>query len=206
MKIIYTFKGKLDKAFYSEIRKYENFKDSLSEEEFKDVLKYKVNRNNRRRRANKKISIIQNLERPTIIFGTCTFNDEQFLKKNGTPTKERTRTKKVNDWIDKHFDYAVVNIDYGKKTEREHHHFVGVLKKEEKLELVDGKSKTGHKMYELENKDYKLGFEPTLEVIEYDPIDYKMKRISNYLLKINNHENKDSTKNRRFRVLGAIKN
>ena len=56
---------------------------------------------------------------------------------------------------------------------------------------------------ELENN--KLGFEPTLELVEYDPEDYNMKKLSNYLLKINNHENKSTTRNRRFRVLGEIK-
>ena len=193
------------KEYYKMLQKYEYFKDIMSESDFKEVLRLKRNRSNRRRRANKKIAKIRFYERPTIIFGTCTFNDMQFYKKNGKEIKERTRTTKVNNWIMSHFEYAVVNIDYGKKNEREHHHFVGVLKKSEELEKVKTKSKTGYKMYELKNKDYKLGFEPTLELVEYDPQDYNMKKLSNYLLKINNHENKSTTKNRRFRVLGEIK-
>ena len=51
------------------------------------------------------------------------------------------------------------------------------------------------------NQDYNMGFEPDLEIIEYDGTDFYMKRISNYLLKITNHINKTTTKNRRFRVL-----
>lgn len=193
------------KEKYRILNDYDYFKDIMSESDFKEVLRLKRNRSNRRRRANKKIAKIRFSERPTIIFGTCTFNDEQFYKKNGKEIQERTRTKKVNEWIMSHFDYSVVNIDYGKRNEREHHHFVGILKKNEELEIVKSKSKTGYKMYELKNKDYKLGFEPTLELVEYDPQDYNMKKLSNYLLKINNHENKSTTKNRRFRVLGEIK-
>lgn len=199
---LYT-KSKID--FYKMLEDYRYFEDIMTYDLFKGVLRNKRNRANRRRRANKKVKEIRYLTRPTIVFGTCTFNNEQFFKKNGKPIKERTRTKKVNEWITSHFDYAVVNIDYGKKNEREHHHFVGVLKDTEQVELVKSKSKTGYAMYELVNKDYELGFEPTLELVEYDPLDYEMKKLSNYLLKINNHENKDTTKNRRFRVLGAIK-
>ena len=190
-------------SFYKMLNSYSYFNDILSENDFKAVLRHKRNRSNRRRRANKKIYKIRYFNSPIIVFGTCTFNDSQFFKKNGKAIQERTRTKKVNEWIQRHFDYSVVNIDYGKKNEREHHHFVGVLKANEKLELVKAKSKTGFDMYELENKDYELGFEPTLELVEYDPLDYEMKRLSNYLLKINNHENKDTTKNRRFRVLAS---
>lgn len=199
---LYT-KSKID--FYRMLEDYSYFEDIMTLETFKCVLRHKRNRANRRRRANKKIKNIRYLERPRIVFGTCTFNDEQFFKKNGKPISEERRTRKVNEWIKSHFDYAVVNIDYGKINEREHHHFVGVLKDTEQVELVKSKSKTGFAMYELVNKDYELGFEPTLELVEYDPLDYEMKKLSNYLLKINNHENKDTTKNRRFRVLGAIK-
>ena len=206
LKETYSFIIEKDKKYYYKmLQTYEYFKEYMSESDFKEVLRLKRNRSNRRRRANKKIAKIRFSERPTIIFGTCTFNDEQFYKKNGKEIQERTRTKKVNEWIISHFDYSVVNIDYGKRNEREHHHFVGILKKNEELEIVKSKSKTGYKMYELKNKDYKLGFEPTLELVEYDPQDYNMKKLSNYLLKINNHENKSTTKNRRFRVLGEIK-
>lgn len=199
-KLIYS----IDKlSFYKSLNSYECFSDVLTESDFKAVLRHKRNRANRRRRANKKIAKINYLQKPTIVFGTCTFNDEQFFKKNGKPISEERRTRKVNEWIKSHFDYSVVNIDYGKKNEREHHHFVGVLKKGEQLQRIKAKSKTGFAMYELENKDYELGFEPTLELVEYDPYDYQMKRLSNYLLKITSHENKDSTKNRRFRVLSS---
>lgn len=205
LKETYSFIIEKDKTYYYKmLQNYEYFKEYMSESDFKEVLRLKRNRSNRRRRANKKIAKIRFSERPTIIFGTCTFNEMQFYKKNGKEIKERARTRKVNEWIVNHFTYAVVNIDYGKRNEREHHHFVGVLKNGEELEIVKSKSKTGYKMYELKNKDYKLGFEPTLELVEYDPEDYNMKKLSNYLLKINNHENKSTTRNRRFRVLGEI--
>lgn len=198
-----SFYSKDKLSFYKMLDSYNYFNDILTENDFKAVLRHKRNRANRRRRANKKIYAIRYLNQPTIVFGTCTFNDDQFFKKNGKPISEERRTRKVNEWIKKHFDYSVVNIDYGKKNEREHHHFVGVLKNTEQVELIKGKSKTGYAMYELVNKDYELGFEPTLELVEYDPLDFRMKKLSNYLLKINNHENKDTTKNRRFRVLSS---
>lgn len=53
-------------------------------------------------------------------------------------------------------------------------------------------------MYELKNKNYDLGFEPTLEIIEDLENDRKL---SNYLVKLNFHSNKKSTRNRRIRVL-----
>lgn len=192
-------------GYYKALNDYECFKDVLTENEFKRVLKYKRNRASRRYRANNKINKMLFMKEPIIIFGTCTFNDSQFFKKNGKPISEERRTRKINSWIKEHFRYAVVNIDYGTKNEREHHHFVGVLKENEKLENKKSRSKKGHTMYELENKTYTLGFEPTLEIVKYDPTDFKMKRLSNYLLKITNHENKATTKSRRFRIIGDWK-
>lgn len=102
---------------------------------------------------------------------------------------------KVNKWIRQHFTYAIVNIDYGDKNEREHHHFIGYLNKDEKIE------KKTNIFYELVNKNYTLGFEPTLEKIQISDDDIKLKKVSNYLIKINNHSNKPSSINRRIRVL-----
>ena len=200
---------RLDKQFYKELTKYDNFKDLINEEKFKEILKIKTNRRARRKRANKKLTPILCNPYNKIVFGTCTFNDSQFYKKNGQEIKERTRTKKVNEWLERHFKYSVVNIDYGEKNEREHHHFIGEPNDDVLLIPVlnkDGtqkKSKKGHLLYtlDIEHQDYNLGFEPDLEIVEYDSFDYSMKRLSNYLLKITNHINKTTTKNRRFRVL-----
>ena len=207
IKTRFTTYGKTDKQFYNEIRDYENFKDLMPASNFKEILKFKKNRKDRRRRANKKMEPILCDPNRTIVFGTCTFNDEQFYKKNGKEIAERTRTKKINEWLTKHFKYSVVKIDYGEKNEREHHHFIAETNDGVQLVPVlnkDGtqkKSKKGHPLFNLKEQDYSLGFEPDIEVIQYDAFDYRMKRISNYLLKITNHVNKATTKNRRFRVL-----
>lgn len=204
-----TIYGHIQTQFYKDLENYERFKDLMSESNFKEVLKFKRNRRDRRRRANKKLRPILCSPNNRVVFGTCTFNDNQFFKKNGKPISEERRTRKVNEWLQKHFKYSVVNIDYGERTEREHHHFIGEPNDDVRFIPVlnkDGthkKSRKGHFLYNLDesNQDYELGFEPDIELIEYDGSDYYMKRISNYLLKITNHINKATTKNRRFRVL-----
>lgn len=203
-----TIYGKVNLQFYKELSNYDNFKDLMNETEFNKVIRTKRNRRDRRRRANKKLRPMIS-EQANVVFGTCTFDDSQFYKKNGQLIKERTRTKKVNEWLQRHFKYCVVNIDYGEKNEREHHHFIGVPNDDTLLIPImnsngtQKKSKKGHPLYHLDekNQDYTLGFEPDIEKVVYDGDDYYMKRLSNYLLKITNHINKDTTKNRRFRVL-----
>lgn len=202
------------KEYYKMLQNYEYFKDIMCESDFKGVIRDKRNRSKRRSRANKKVSAMRLLDRPRLVFGTCTFDDEHYYKKNGQRVKEETLTKKVNKYLKEHYQYSVVNIDYGEKNEREHHHFIAALK-EDYGELVpcinpktgkQAKSKKGRLLWNLdkEHQDYDLGFECQLEKIEYDPEDYNMKKVSNYLLKIKNHINKKSTHNRRFRVLGKI--
>lgn len=200
--------------YYQALNDYDNFKEIFTEEQFKEIIRYKKRRSQKRYRCNQKVKPIlpfeiinridfeepvvivrDNIDTNRLVFGTCTFNDKQFFYKNGKMKKERTRTLKVNEWIRKHFTYAVVNIDYGETTEREHHHFIGYLNKDEELEHKK------YKFFELKNKDYNLGFEPTLEKIIINDEDIKLKKVSNYLLKINNHSNKPSSINRRIRVL-----
>ena len=141
------------------------------------------------------VIVKENIDTSRLVFVTCTFDDKAMYKKNGKPIKEITRTKKINKWFKKHFSYAVVNIDYGEKNDREHHHAIAYLNSDEEL-----KHKIG-KYYELKNKDYALGFEPTIEKIRISDEDVKLKKLSNYLLKINNHSNKPSSINRRIRVI-----
>lgn len=178
---------------------YENFKDILSEEDFKKALRLKKRKRDRRRRCFKKLETIlgmyeesfcNNGEYCVLVFGTCTFNDKEL------ELKEETRTKKINKWLREHFDIALVNIDYGKKKEREHHHFVGITR--ELLQDTGKRSKSGYPLYELRHKTYKLGFEPDLEII--DDLSNERK-LSNYLVKLNFHSNKKSTKNRRIRLI-----
>ena len=179
---------------------YYNFKDVLSEEEFRTALKIRNRKKQRRNRCFKKLepilneyieSFIENGEYCTLVFGTCTFNNDA-LK-----LKEETRTKYINKWLKEHFKIALVNIDYGLKNEREHHHFIGLTYE---TMLPNGKkSKKGFPMYELTDKTYKMGFEPNLEIVNLGQLEER--KLSNYLVKINFHSNKITTKNRRIRVI-----
>lgn len=194
----------LGKYKYVLMNDYDNFKDLMSECVYLEIKRKIANRKNQRYRANKKLNKIQveRYDHPLVVFGTLTFNEDQFYKKNGKPIKEETRTKKIDKWIKENLLYAVVNIDYGKKNEREHHHFIGILKDNTILSDT-GKTYKGHKLYTIEDSGYDLGYH-TIEIVRNNTEDLKNKKISNYLLKINNHINKKSTKNRRFRVINNI--
>ena len=202
---------------YKKYNEYEYFKDICTENQFNAILRQDRNRYGKRYRANKKLEVMSNCMRRKanneylhdikVVFGTCTFKDSMFFKGDTrSPIKERTRTKKVNEWLKHHFLYSVANIDYGEKNEREHHHFIGILKDTELIPVLDKngnqiKSKKGFPLWNIKNDNYNLGWKPDIEIIEYNSKDLKLKKVSNYLLKVNNHINKDSTKNRRFRVL-----
>ena len=200
--------------YFMAIKDYNNFESVISNKFlFERVLREVANEQAKKRRAYKKIEIAErdadNNERK-LIFGTLTFNDKAFFKGDiKSPIKEETRTKNVNKWLNEIFDYVIVNIDYGKQNEREHHHFLGVMKEEyeNKLEIVKHKgklvkSKTGHQLYRLNEDTWKYGFEPTFEIVRIR----EERKITNYLTKVVNHNRKSTTKNRRFRVLGQYKN
>ena len=184
---------------YLKTSKYEYFNDILTEEDFKKAIRLKNRKSGKRRRCYKKLEKILDMYEDlyfnqgiycNLVFGTCTFDNKSMN------WKEETRTKKINKWIKQHFVIALANIDYGEKTEREHHHFIGLTFEE--IEPTGKKSKTGFDLYELKEKNYNLGFEPNLERIE---VVENERKISNYLVKINYHSNKKSTLNRRIRVL-----
>ena len=119
--------------------------------------------------------------------------------------KERTRTKKLNQWIKQHFIIALVNIDYGEMKEREHFHFIGLTIEDVEPALKEdgtqAKGKRGELLYNLKRKTYKQGFEPDIEIVCRKDEDYNLKRLSNYLVKINNHYTKETTRHRRTRLI-----
>lgn len=185
---------------YKDFETYLFFQDILSEEEFTDVLRDKHNRSCKRSRTASKLSdmlrfrsyykIYYNKDYH-LVFGTCTFNN-QYLKER----KERTRVKLLEIYLKKHYEVCILNKDFGDKTEREHYHFIGLTEENyEPLFKQDGtpkKSKKGYSMYELLNKDYNLGHEPTIvPIVEIDT-----EKLKNYLLKLNNHSSKVTTKQR----------
>jgi len=160
-----------------------NFKDLMNEKQFKIVMNEKQRRKNKRYRVNKKYELLykiaQNLnsENKKIVFGTCTLDD-----KNLNQTED-SYIGKINDWLKSHFIYAIVNKDFGSETEREHYHFIGLTT--EDMEYTGIISKKRNKIYNLIKKDYKIGFEPDLCIIDNKAND--MSKLIKYLVKENNH-------------------
>lgn len=179
-----------------QLNQYKNFESLMSEETFKILINRKQNRKNKRYRTKQKYKEIYQLslcsEDSKIVFGTITLNN-YYLS-----LEERTRTKLINKWLKSHFVYSILNKDFGKKTEREHYHFIGLTLRPLKQCLNDQeepkKSKKGYYIYELEKQDFKLGFEPTLCLVDLQKND--LDKTINYLLKLNNHSTKITTRNR----------
>lgn len=180
-----------------ELNKYENFKDILSESVFKVIINRKSNRRNKRYRAKKRFKELYILKESlecesNIVFGTITLDNKHLS------LKEDTYIREINKWLKEHFHYSILNKDYGKKNEREHYHFIGLtvepLEELKTSENKPKKSKKGYILYELAYKNYKLGFEPTLCKIDLEVND--LDKTINYLLKLNNHSTKITSRNR----------
>ena len=184
---------------YTKYNDYEYFKEIIPENIFNEIIRRKRNRVQKRSRYKRKIFRMEELaiaiQRdmgviPKLVFVTMTL-DEKSLNQ-----KEETRLKKIAKWTKKHFAYAIVNKDFGKTSEREHYHAVGLTI--EPIEDTGKKSNTGYEMYNFKNKDYKCGFEPNMLIIDTKDT----KKINSYLLKLNNHSNKSTTKSNRVRIFG----
>lgn len=185
---------------YQELEDYANFKNLFSKYEFECIIKEKHNRKNKRHRTRNKFielyriaSYIDNQDKK-IVFGTITLDNEHLSQ------KENTYIRKIHKWLKEHFVIAILNKDYGSLTEREHYHFIGLTTEE--IEKINKKSKKGYEIYELKNKNYNMGFEPTLCIIDLNQND--IEKTVNYLLKLNNHSNKITTKNR-LRIIKSNK-
>lgn len=192
---LYQFRCKClidDGLALEELNNYANFKNLFSKYEFQKILNEKQNRKNKRYRTKGKFKEIYRLasfiknENKRIVFGTITLNDKYLSM------KEDTYIRKISKWLKKHFIYVILNKDFGSKTEREHYHFIGLTIEE--LESIKKKSKKGYDLFELKNKDYQMGFEPTLCIIDLQKND--IEQTVNYLLKLNNHSSKITTRNR----------
>lgn len=176
----------------TELNEYRNFKDCFSKYEFECIMREKQNRKNKRYRTKSKfmelyqVAAMIDSEQKSIVFGTITL-DNKHLKQ-----KENTYIRKIHKWLKEHFIYSILNKDFGSKTEREHYHFIGLTTEE--IEDTGKVSKKGYEILELKNKTYDMGFEPTLCLIELDKND--IQKTTNYLLKLNNHSNKMTTRNR----------
>ena len=183
---------------YNMLNDYQYFKEQIPQDIFKLIINRKQNRKNKRNRTDRKIikmirlanglSVEMNIK-TNIVFGTLTLDDKTLSQ------KEDTYMRKISKYLKSHYFMTILNKDYGKKNEREHYHFIALTS--QPLEKINIKSKTGRELYKLKTKDYQLGFEPTLEIVNLND----KEKVRNYLLKLNNHSNKSTTKSSRFRVL-----
>lgn len=185
-------KGLIDNGLaLEELNNYANFKNVFSKYEFECIIKEKQNRKNKRYRTKTKFMELYTIaeyikDNKIIVFGTITLDNKHLNQ------KEDTYIRKINKWLKQHFIYSILNKDYGSKTEREHYHFIGLTTEE--LEDTGKISKKGYKIYELKKKNYDMGFEPDLCIIDLNKND--IQQTVNYLLKLNNHSNKITTRNR----------
>ena len=184
---------------YHKYNAYDFFKDIIPQEVFKELIRRKKNRQQKRCRYKRKIHRMTELcwaiERdmgaiPKLVFVTMTLDDKNIK------LKEETRLKKIAKWTKSHFAYAIVNKDYGKTTEREHYHAVGLTI--QPLEDTGKKSHKGYQEYRFKKQNYECGFEPTMLIIDTKDNE----KINSYLLKLNNHSNKSTTKRSRVRIFG----
>lgn len=182
---------------YEVFNNYLFYKDILSFSDFKKCKNLECSRSKKRKRCFDKYFIIETIARlthATMVFGTITLND-YFLS-----SKEETQKKRLQRYLKKYFFYVIKNKDFGLKNDRLHYHFIGLTF--DNLIPLGVRSKKGRPMYSFINDDWYnkgFGFAPTFEIIPYDLKDKK--RLSNYLVKLNNHSNKQSVKKSRLSIL-----
>lgn len=176
---------------------YEYFKDILDYDSFIDAKRNWQRKQNKRYRTKNKILLMYSLKTDLqkqyknldikLVFGTLTLNDKILSQ------KENTYIRKIHKYLKENFFMSILNKDFGDKTEREHYHFIGITSID--LIYTGKKSKKGYKLYKLKNDSYSLGHN-SIAIIK----DNDIKRLNNYLLKLNYHSNKITTKSR-VRVL-----
>lgn len=113
-----------------------------------------------------------------LVFATFTFTDEYLNKNFQYRRKQLLNCLKSCDVIK---DY-IVNIDYGKQTEREHYHGILFIKKGS----VEWSFKRGKKFWYIENMpiNYNLGF-CSFEKVGNEK--YDNDRVAQYVAKLNLH-------------------
>lgn len=172
---------------YAKLNDFKYFKDILNENEFQEIIRFKQNRKNKRYRVDKMLKnaliTTNGINIRKVVFGTITLEDKFLCQ------KEDTYIRKINNWLKQHFLVAIVNKDFGEKNEREHYHFIGITT--EDLYFTNHYSHKGIPLMRLKKDNYSMGFY-NLELINFED----KKKIRNYLLKLNNHSNKNTSKNR----------
>lgn len=179
---------------YNFLNCYAFFKDLMSFTDFRKCKSIDCSRYKKRKRCFNKyreIEILSQITQCKMVFGTITFSDI-FINDS-----YETNKKRIQRYLKNHYFYVIKNIDFGTKTDRLHYHFLGLTF--DKIISTGKKSKKGRPMYNLENDSWKYGFAPNIEMIPYNYKDSKL--VSNYLVKLNYHSNKISTRKSRLSIL-----
>ena len=142
---------------------------------------FKLYRANRQRKYNnwneitKWLYAIENIpthKKYLLLFGTLTFTDKTLES-----TSKRTRQRYITKFLSENTFHYIANIDYGSKNNREHYHFIAMV--EDKIEC----------------NNWKYG----ASRFQFIPLTKKdVKSVKNYLLKLNNHSYKESTRQERI--------
>ena len=156
---------------------WEDYKEELPFEEIELQELNKIDNSVRQRKYRSKIDfekwIFAILFMPKykdckIVFGTLTFRNDVLDK-----TSKETRRRYVARFLNKTTIHYKANIDFGKKNDREHYHFLALVEKPIPMsEWVYG----GNKIREVQIERKEL------------------EKAKAYLLKINNHSFKDTTR------------
>lgn len=179
-----TFKAFLEKKrlFYEiglDTNLKENYTDYFDEETIDLCFKiYNSNKQRKRRNLDQFIKWyflmmrIRSYEKYKLVFLTLTFKDE-WLESTSFITRRRYTQRFLNENA---FHY-IANVDYGDENGREHYHALVMIDKD------------------IEHKLWKYG------AINFQNIPLKskdIKSVKNYILKLNNHSYKESTKQKRI--------
>jgi len=183
-----------DTNIYQMFNMYSNFEDIMTYQEYLRVKNFDITRYHKRERCAfnyEKILILAKISKAKLVFGTITLNDSFFNETNDN------QIKLIQRYIKKSFFYSIKNADYGKKNERLHYHFIGLTFED----LIDTgkKSHQGRPLYNIKNDVWKYGHLPVYEIIPYDLKEHK--KITNYIVKLNNHSNKLSVKRTKLSIL-----
>ena len=164
---------------YKDLDSFKNYSDLMNEEQFDTCNKIYKNQLQRKYKIKERlnnwlyaIKEIPQYKDYIIVFGTLTFNDK--LLKN----KKETRRKYVERFLREQTEEYISNIDYGKINDREHYHFIALVKN-------------------------KINCKEWRSIINIKKIPIKMEdrdRVKNYLMKLNNHTFKESTRNEKLLV------
>lgn len=179
-----TFKTFLEtkKKFYEiglDTNEKENYTDYFDNETIDLCFKiYNSNKQRKRRNLDQIIRWyflilrVRSYEKYKLIFLTLTFTDKVLEK-----TSEVTRRRYTQRFLNENTFHYIANIDYGAKNGREHYHALVMVDKD------------------IDNKKWKYG------AINFQRVGLNskdIKSIKNYILKLNNHSYKESTKQKRI--------